>query len=81
MTNVSKIKEEIDDLLKELEDSKIDLAQMQGRLSEVVKQMSQEFGFKTTEKALTKIESARKEMDKLETEIQEDYKKLLKELG
>jgi predicted nucleic acid-binding Zn-ribbon protein len=72
-----------DDLLKmkkKIDDSKIEVAQIEGSQKELMKSLKEQFGCNSIEEAEKKLEELEKETDTLEKEIDSEYKQLEKEL-
>jgi len=76
----SKIADNLLKMKKKIDDSKIEVAQIEGSQKELFKSLKENFDCSSVEQAEEKLEELKKENDKLEKEIESEYKQLEKEL-
>ncbi len=75
---MDKIREDLNNLGKEIEQAKTNISQLEGRREEIINRCYEEFGVSSEEKIKILLDTLGKELNKLEKEIQTDYAELKK---
>jgi predicted nucleic acid-binding Zn-ribbon protein len=70
------IEKELDALGEEIEEKKREIAQKEGSISTLHKQLKDEFGLGSTKEADAEMVKLSKEIDKIEKEVEKDFEKL-----
>jgi flagellar biosynthesis chaperone FliJ len=70
------IQEDLKNLKDNIDNAKTNLAKLEGRESELLKQLKKDFGVNTVEEAEKKIAQLEKEYKKKKESIEKDYKTL-----